>query len=481
MIRHIIMSIFIFIVVSIVWGEKNIENSNLLCGPKSLLAVLEYNKIDGSVEELCELSGYNEKDGTTMMGLYQAAKAKGLPAVPLKLTWKKLLSIDGPKIIFVNGNHFCVIYQSTDKGVLLQNYPDKPKYVSKSNLLKIWQGDTLVFSEKLNKNYSKKFERLLQATNLKETPIREKGSNITFNKTKHDFGTVHEGETLSYIFTFTNTGKELLMASARSSCGCITSFLNDNTIFSGESGKLKVSLNTKGTSGNIQNTILFRTNDSEKKWIYLTVIAHVIPSVKVVPEQLYLSDVRHGEHIEREIMIIGGDNMIITGIDAPKEMEVCIGENSTSEKKRRIVPIYLTIPINQSPGKYERTISIHTKSDRSQVHNVTIRGTVLGEVSAMPPTIFFGEVKPDIDVVRETTLKSTNNNTLHIERVTAKSPSIITELLPAKSGNEYILRAILQNTKEHTTIRDSLHVYTKGNAQPVLEIPVYANVAGKND
>jgi hypothetical protein len=44
---------------------------------------------------------------------------------------------------------------------------------------------------------------------------------ISFAEEKHDFGTVTEGEKVSYAFRFKNTGgSDLVITSAKGSCGC---------------------------------------------------------------------------------------------------------------------------------------------------------------------------------------------------------------------------------------------------------------------
>ena len=45
---------------------------------------------------------------------------------------------------------------------------------------------------------------------------------IKFEEADHDFGRILEGESVSYEFSFTNTGKsDLLLAEVSTSCGCI--------------------------------------------------------------------------------------------------------------------------------------------------------------------------------------------------------------------------------------------------------------------
>src|SRR5690606_22524075 len=47
------------------------------------------------------------------------------------------------------------------------------------------------------------------------------GAIMTFDKSEHDFGSISEGENVTYDFAFKNTGKsDLIITDAKGSCGC---------------------------------------------------------------------------------------------------------------------------------------------------------------------------------------------------------------------------------------------------------------------
>ena len=84
---------------------------------------------------------------------------------------------------------------------------------------------------------------------------------MTFEKTEHDFGTITQGENVTHIFKFTNTGKsDLLIADAKGSCGCTVPDFPRTPIKPGESGEMKVTFNSAGRNGMQSKTVDITTN-----------------------------------------------------------------------------------------------------------------------------------------------------------------------------------------------------------------------------
>jgi len=73
---------------------------------------------------------------------------------------------------------------------------------------------------------------------------------IKFEETEHDFGRILEGETVSFDFSFTNTGKsDLLLAEVSTSCGCTVPSYPKAPIRPDEKGVVKVTFNSQGRRG----------------------------------------------------------------------------------------------------------------------------------------------------------------------------------------------------------------------------------------
>ena len=73
---------------------------------------------------------------------------------------------------------------------------------------------------------------------------------ITFKEVLHDFGEIEDGDKKEYTFEFTNTGEvPLLIADARSTCGCTIPKFTKDYVKPGKSGKIHVAFDSHNLSG----------------------------------------------------------------------------------------------------------------------------------------------------------------------------------------------------------------------------------------
>lgn len=94
---------------------------------------------------------------------------------------------------------------------------------------------------------------------------------MTFENDTHHFGKIKEGEVVHYDFKFTNTGKtDLVISSARGSCGCTVPEYPKEPIAAGKSSVIKVEFDSKGKSGAQKKAVTLTYNGyPNKKVIYI--------------------------------------------------------------------------------------------------------------------------------------------------------------------------------------------------------------------
>lgn len=99
---------------------------------------------------------------------------------------------------------------------------------------------------------------------------------FSFSKEMHDFGTINEGDIVTHVFEFTNTGDApLIVSSATASCGCTVPEKPSKPIAPGETGEIKVQFNSRKKPG-IQNKTVTITANTYPKITRLRIKANVL-------------------------------------------------------------------------------------------------------------------------------------------------------------------------------------------------------------
>lgn len=103
----------------------------------------------------------------------------------------------------------------------------------------------------------------------------EKMPTITFEVTEHDFGKLIQGEQVSCIFKFKNTGNApLLISNVAKTCGCTVTKFSKEPVAPKAEGTIEVSFNSSGLRGNQSKTITVMSNTQPSK-TYLKIKAQV--------------------------------------------------------------------------------------------------------------------------------------------------------------------------------------------------------------
>ncbi len=133
-----------------------------------------------------------------------------------------------------------------------------------------------------DENASKKIKGdNLELAKQRDSEIKKGGPKLKFDKTEHDFGVINEGDVVETVFVFTNSGKsELIITSAKASCGCTVPEWPKEPIMPGEEAKIKVKFNSDRKPNLQQKQITLVTNTENGKEI-LKIKAQVIPKAKV--------------------------------------------------------------------------------------------------------------------------------------------------------------------------------------------------------
>jgi hypothetical protein len=100
-------------------------------------------------------------------------------------------------------------------------------------------------------------------------------TSIAFDEEVFDYGDIMEGEKVTHVYNFTNTGEEpLIISNAKGSCGCTVPDWPREPIAPGKKGEIKVVFDSKGkgkVGGNPQSKRVTITANTDPANTYLTI------------------------------------------------------------------------------------------------------------------------------------------------------------------------------------------------------------------
>ena len=102
--------------------------------------------------------------------------------------------------------------------------------------------------------------------NSSEAIYSDEPPKISFVENEHDFGEITEGEMITHIFKFSNSGgADLLISDVKTSCGCTVGDFPREPIKPDGTGVIKLTFDSRGQMGYQNKTATIETNTSPNR------------------------------------------------------------------------------------------------------------------------------------------------------------------------------------------------------------------------
>ncbi len=99
---------------------------------------------------------------------------------------------------------------------------------------------------------------------------------IVFSQTEYDFGTIKQGDRVTYEYKFKNEGKsDLIIRKVKATCGCTVPNPEKMVIKPGEESFIKATFNSSGKKGHQSKPITITTNDPNNSSAILKIVGNV--------------------------------------------------------------------------------------------------------------------------------------------------------------------------------------------------------------
>lgn len=449
----------VVLITSTVVAQNDVKlgkTSNKMGGPHSLEILCELIGAEVRLDDILRLSNWNQESGVTMYGLADAAHHLGLNAVRMKLSMKELVRLNQPVIAFVDNNHFLVVEKAIDDQLRLINPGEGIFLISQTNFAKTWSGSVLLVSKK-------------------ET-VGGSQPNIQFEELVYDFGNARQQEIVVHEFKFKNAGDATLVISkVKPSCAYRATLLSASDVPPGGEGVIKAEFPTKLWRWERTVNIQVHSNDPLRPISILTLQGTVAGRLSVSPNYVYLGDISGQETIKKTIEIFDPGHGKLRIKKVTSTSRHIVTEILRQKKNKLSSKVSVTIKPGLPFGKIEERVIITTNDKQTPQVEVLVKGTVHGEISLFPKSLFFGFVERGKTTRREITVTKTGKNNLEILKIESTSDLIVTELATIEEGAKYRVQATCNTTNTDLgTLKESIKIFTNNSQQPLIEVPLYA-------
>jgi hypothetical protein len=386
--------------------------------------------------------------------------------------------------------------------------------VPESEFLQDWTGDVITVEAYTAEDY-------------------EQAPRIEFSETQHDFGQAWQGDNLTHLFTFKNTGSSPLeITNIRASCGCTaavvskietpeggegqsTSEARENpgpgtgpvagpgtgnatlppqahhqpgskhTFAPGESGNIEVTFRTAGKRSRTGSTVTVYSNDPRSPTTMLRVSAMVMVPVEVQPSIVRLNRVGKGSDLQREVRIRAPN-------DPDFEIQSVHGNNEKvswtlqpvheGSDQQRIPSYVLKISIDIEGANVGTTIRdtlvLKTSSEAKPVISIPVEATIVGDLYLAPAALNFTGNYPNRDLVRYAMLRNNSVRDVSIVEVRNEIENLDIEVTELEGGRHYRIKATLTVGDKPEPIHGRVVLVTDHPEESEIVIPVAYIVPG---
>ena len=462
---YAIACIFMFLLAHASFAAcKSCSESDKLCGPKTLIIVCHKLGIESDLEEMKTLCGYDDRSGTSMLGLLNAAKSKGLQAVGMKIGLDELAAFKGPKIAHLWDNHFMVVEPWDADTIMVTDPPGEPKAMKKDDFKKAYSGFALLIAK--------------DASAFPES--KAEGADLRFDSYNWDFGSVNQGDLPTYSFKCRNVGSaDLVISKVDTSCSdCVVPTDWTRTIPPGGEGEIKALVMTPNQQRGIAKQLYVTSNDPISPMIQLNVTGYIRPAQLLFsPRTVNFGTPRRTESASREVyaLVLKEDNVVVTAVSSDSPfVDAALARSKVDDRPGYVITASLKpgAPI----GDFKAKITIVSNHPNQPKAELPVTATIRGNIDLDRDTFFLGLAKKGKTSVSNVTISTVGKDPFAIGKIDNPLSYVSVDAKPKTEGKEYVLTATLKPDAPLGNIKGDITIHTNDPDQPEIKIPVYAYV-----
>jgi len=300
-----------------------------------------------------------------------------------------------------------------------------------------------------------------------------------------DVGFVAKGEMASNEFVIRNDGNAPLeLREVRAACGCTVADY-DKVIAPGQTGKVRVTVDTKSFNGPTAKGVTVYTNDPDAPAIELTVRANVGQFIKMKPGYARFITVQ-GEQKEGKIVQTlwtpDKSPLEVVKVESPypflnvrfweAKPEERLKENADQQQWK--VELHLS---NDAPvGALTEPVKIHTNHPKQKLLQVPVSGFVRPVMAVTPPVLDMGQVSGTAPVKFSFNVKNFATEPIKVTGIAGDVQGVNAKIESVQEGREYQVQVTFQPEARKGPVNGKLTLTTDSQRVPRLEVQLKGNV-----
>jgi hypothetical protein len=229
-----------------------------------------------------------------------------------------------------------------------------------------------------------------------------------FREQRHDFGTVARGADVEYRFEIQNIYEETVhIAGVRTSCGCTTPSLENQTLKTWEKGYVVARFNTRTFRGQHGATLTVTIDQPYRAEVQLRVEGNIRGDVVFHPGSIRFANADQGTAHQQKVRVsyAGRSDWKITDIRSANEHFQVEMTEVRREAGRVDYDLNVRLAPDAPPGYFSDQLIIVTNDRNSSRIPLDVEGTIVPEISVSPNQLVLGEVQPGQEVTKRLVVK----------------------------------------------------------------------------
>ena len=229
-----------------------------------------------------------------------------------------------------------------------------------------------------------------------------------FEDTSHDFGNVARGAKVQYEFVLKNIYQEdIHISGVRSSCGCTTPKVLNETLKTYEKGAILATFNTHTFSGSRSATLTVTIDKPFHAEVQLQVKGYIRTDIVLDPGGVDLGAVDQGTAVDKKIRITyagRGNWKILEARPANDYLEATIVETGRKSGEANY-ELQVRLKDDAPAGFIKEQITLITNDKNAEEVPVEVTGRIVSELTVSPATLFLGSVKSGSKATKQIVVK----------------------------------------------------------------------------